>query len=177
MRQEGVDDCDKASSSVADALPRRSTSSLDHRIAVVPISRHYASTIVEVRASFILSGFRDSPDRITDLLGLQPDSTTTRGSTDRLGNIAVPFSENSWRILSNSHSKDVNEQIRDLLTRLSGKDLIVRAEWHPAFDILWKGNYLHAGSGPYYEADVLAGISTFRAALLQDIYQVNDVSA
>jgi hypothetical protein len=143
----------------------------------VPISRLHASTIVEVRASFVLSGFREPPDQITHALGLQPDSTTIRGSNRQVNHIHVPFRENSWSILSRSLSKDVNEQIRDLLTRLSGKDLIIRPEWNPAFDILWKGNYLHAGSGPYYEAEVLAGMTKFGAALVQDIYHINEGSA
>ncbi len=39
--------------------------------------------------------------------------------------------------------------------------------------MLWKGNYLYAGSGPFYESDVLKGIARFDSDLYQDIYQID----
>jgi len=39
--------------------------------------------------------------------------------------------------------------------------------------VLWKGNYLYAGSGPFYETDVLKGIACFDAELYHDIYQID----
>jgi hypothetical protein len=42
---------------------------------------------------------------------------------------------------------------------------------------LWEGNYLYAGSGPFYEADVIAGIATLGADLWQDIYQIDEDDA
>lgn len=43
----------------------------------------------------------------------------------------------------------------------------------PSFSVTWFGNYLYAGSGPYYEADVLRGIASWDAMLWHDIYQVD----
>ena len=42
-----------------------------------------------------------------------------------------------------------------------------------SFNVLWKGNYLYAGSGPFYEADVVAEVAELDAAIWQGIYQVD----
>ena len=137
------------------------------------ISDFHASTIILVRASFVLSGFNESPESITEALGIRPDSTQVCGDTRVVaGKARIPIRENQWAISCSSQSKNVNHQIRELLVRLAGKELLIRPEWSPAFDVLWKGNYLHAGSGPFYESDVLAGMARFGASLWQDIYQV-----
>jgi hypothetical protein len=44
----------------------------------------------------------------------------------------------------------------------------------PSFSVLWVGNYLYAGSGPFFEADVIAGVARLKASLYQDIYQVDE---
>jgi hypothetical protein len=142
------------------------------------ISDFYASTVVEVRAHFGFARFDCDPDEITRFLGVQPDELGRTGATKlvRSGReIRWPF--NSWSLRSTIESKDVNEHVRELLGRLSGvvKDLPA-AFGGPTFSVIWKGNYLYAGSGPFYESDVIAGIARIGASLYQDIYQVDDAS-
>jgi hypothetical protein len=76
--------------------------------------------------------------------------------------------------VSASNSKDINDHLRQLLVRLGAAKAPFDPEWgEPQFGILWKGNYLYAGSGPFYEPDVIAGVAGLGAALYQDIYQVD----
>lgn len=61
-----------------------------------------------------------------------------------------------------------------LLGRIDGKQELCKAEFgQPTFAVMWKGNYLYAGSGPFYDADVIMRIASWRAELIQDIYQVD----
>ncbi len=140
------------------------------------ISDTYASTIIKVGASFGFSDFDCSPDAITASLGLQPDSVRVKGDRRTLRNgriFTVPFS--SWSINSSSPSKDVNDHLRELIGRLGDCGRRFQSEWNePFFGVLWKGNYLYAGSGPFYERDVLEGVASLGASLFQDIYQVDE---
>lgn len=140
------------------------------------LSEFYESTIIKVEANFGFSNFTCTPDEITVRVGIEPDETRTKGDQksilDGRRTIVVPFS--SWSILSRCTSKDVNDHLRELLARLKVAKCPFDPAWgEPSFGILWKGNYLYAGSGPFYEADVLAGIAELGASLYQDIYQVD----
>jgi hypothetical protein len=141
------------------------------------ISDFHASTIVKVQAYFGFDTFECDPDTITRFMGLQPDEVGLKGSikTVRAGReIRWPF--NSWSLASRAESKDVNEHLRELIDRLSHVTESFPAEFgEPSFSVLWKGNYLYAGSGPFFESDVIAGIARLKAALYQDIYQVDQV--
>ena len=138
------------------------------------LSELYESTIEKVRAYFGFSEFECDPQEITDTLGLSPDEVRRKGERRVLRNsrfFDVPF--HSWSIESECDSKDVNVHLRQLLHRLEGKEALIRMEWNPSFSILWKGNYLYAGSGPFFERDVLIGIVRCSADLWQDIYQID----
>jgi hypothetical protein len=143
------------------------------------ISDFHASTIVEVRAYFGFDEFACDPDEITSALGIAPDEVRRKGEIRKLrGGREVRCPSNDWSIQSRSGSKDVNEHIRELFARLSGVSGRIRPEFGtPSFSVLWKGNYLYAGSGPFYEADVIAGIAALGAMLWQDIYQIDEAGA
>jgi hypothetical protein len=80
----------------------------------------------------------------------------------------------SWNVSSRSPSKDVNVHFRELLARIAPAANRIEASWgEPSFGVTWKGSYLYAGSGPFYEPDVLAGIAALSAALYQDIFQID----
>ena len=139
------------------------------------ISEFHASTILEVGASFGYSNCSCDPDEITSHLGIKPDEIRVQGTprTTKAG-ITITTPLNSWYISSTSESKDINEHIRNLLLRLEGRNALPLPDWgEPSFGILWKGDYLYAGSGPFYEPDVMAGIASYGATLYQDIYQVD----
>jgi hypothetical protein len=139
------------------------------------ISDFYASTIIKVEASFGFDHFECSPDDITLVLGIQPDEVRRKGDARILRNgreFLIPFS--SWGISSSVMSKDVNDHLRQLLERIAPAAYHIRDEWgEPNFGVLWKGNYLYAGSGPFYEPDVIRGIARLGASLYQDIYQID----
>ena len=140
------------------------------------ISDCFASTIIKVRASFGFSGFECLPEEITSTLGITPDEIRTKGERRKAlkGTREILVHESSWTISSRSDSKDVNDHLRMLLNRLEQRASDFAPEWgEPDFGVLWKGNYLYQGSGPFYERDVLAGISALGASLYQDIYQVD----
>jgi hypothetical protein len=139
------------------------------------LSKHYESTIVKVGVCFSFSDFSCAPADITAAMNLEPDEMRIEGEprTTKWGPTILAH-ESSWTIESRSSSKDVNEHLRELLLKLSGKEGIAQPDWNPAFSVSWKGSYLYAGSGPFYEVDVLAGIARQRAALWQDIYQVDE---
>ncbi len=140
-----------------------------------PLSSFYESTIVYVRVSFVFSDFDCPPSEVTNTLGIDPDEVIVKGEKRRLRNGKEIINvRNTWTIESTSGSKDVNEHIRQLLDRLASVYGKIPSEWSPYFDVQWKGNYLYAGSGPFYEADVLVGIAKLGADLFQDIYQVDD---
>jgi hypothetical protein len=139
------------------------------------LSEFYASTILGVSASFGFAGFDGDPDDITRAFGVPPDDVRRKGER-RIGRggreFDTPF--NSWTIVSAVQSKDVNEHLRGLLRRVEGKQWAYKTEFRRAnFGVTWKCNYLYAGSGPFYEADVIAGIASWQAELFQDIYQVD----
>jgi hypothetical protein len=141
------------------------------------ISEFYASTILEVSASFGFASFDGDPDEITQAFGIPPDEVRRKGER-RLGRggreFDTPFS--SWAIVSVGDSKDVNDHLRGLLRRMEGKQSACKAGFGRAsFGVTWKCNYLYAGSGPFYEADVIAGIASWQAELFQDICQVDQV--
>ena len=139
------------------------------------LSEFYKSTIIEANASFGYSNFSCDPDEITRVLGITPDEIMRKGEewTTSTGKIRTrPF--NSWHIASKSTSKDVNVHIRNLLKRLGKKHELVKKKWGKgSFGITWKNNYLYAGTGPFFEVDVLQGIARWHAELYQDIYQID----
>ena len=139
------------------------------------LSEFHESTIVKVSAHFGFSPTSCDPDLITRGLGLAPDSVFRKGEEVPLPNgktFVRPF--NSWAIVSQAASKDVNVHLRELLARLEGREGSLTPEFGtPSFGVTWKGNYLYAGNGPFYEADVLEGIVRYGAELWQDIYQVD----
>jgi hypothetical protein len=141
----------------------------------VTLSEFHESTIIHTAASFGFHAFACSPAAITVGLGIAPDETWAKGDKRTLGSgHELVVHHSSWSIVSRSLSKDINEHVRELLVRLQSANRPFDPSWGaPAFGVLWKGNYLYAGSGPFYEADVLAGIAALGAALYQDIYQVD----
>jgi hypothetical protein len=140
------------------------------------ISDFHASTIIKVRAYFGFHQFACDPDEITRALGVAPDEVGRKGEIRAVrGGREIRRLWNDWTIESRSDSKDVNDHIRELLARLGGVSDRIRREFGtPSFSVLWKGNYLYAGSGPFYEVDVIAGIAALGAMLWQDIYQVDE---
>src|SRR5262245_5221767 len=136
------------------------------------ISDTYASTIINVKATFGFSEFDCNPDEITQALGVVPDEVGLKGQVRQIrGGREIRQLWNSWTIQSRSESKDINDHLRELLTRLNGLAGGIRKDFgSPWFSVLWRGSYLYAGSGPFYEADVIAGIAGLGAMLWQDIY-------
>jgi hypothetical protein len=129
------------------------------------ISEFYASTILKVSVSFGFDGFDVDPDEITQVFGIPPDEVRRKGERRMLHDgreLGIPFS--SWTIVSADDSKDVNDHLRALLRRIEGKQSACKAEFGRAkFGVTWKCNYLYSGSGPFYEADVIAGIASWQA--------------
>src|SRR4051812_44865738 len=125
------------------------------------ISDFHGSTIVKVRAYFGFDSFGCDPDTITRFMGMQPDQVGVKGAvkTVRAGR-EIPWPFNMWSLISCVESKDVNEHLRELIDRLAHVTESFPSEFgEPSFSVLWKGNYLYAGSGPFFEADVIAGIA------------------
>ena len=140
----------------------------------MPLSELHASTIEVVQASFVFAEFACDPQEITEAISIVPDHVQRKGEPIELPNgLRQMAAFSSWGITSNSESKDINIHLRQLLQRLEGKEARIRIEWNPYFDILWKGTYLYAGSGPIFERDVMAGIARCQAELGLDIYQVD----
>jgi hypothetical protein len=139
------------------------------------LSDFYESTIEDVRVDFGFSDFACHPDEITRTLELQPVEFKQKGDIRRLrGTHEITASVSIWSISSTSTSKDVNVHLRELLEQLQDKAQVIRSEWgRPMFSVIWKGNYLYAGSGPFYEPDVIQGIANLGAELWQDIYQID----
>ncbi|MCV6606565.1 MAG: DUF4279 domain-containing protein [Porticoccaceae bacterium] len=140
------------------------------------LSDFHKSTIIEVRAYFGFTYFECDPEEITATLGVRPDIVMRKGEVRTLKSgkkITNAFS--SWSIQSCNNSKDVNDHLRELLQRMSGcGEKISKRFGSPGFSVLWKGNYLYAGSGPFYEADVLQGVAELKGMLWHDIYQVDE---
>ena len=137
----------------------------------------FAESIRDVRASFGFSHFDCDPGIITEALHIVPDEVRRRGDelTPKPGRrFTVPF--NSWCISSSVASKDVNDHIRELLTRLSRATGRLDPRWGaPSFNVLYKATHLFGGNGPFYETDVVQGIAGLGAELWQDIYSLEDV--
>jgi hypothetical protein len=141
----------------------------------------FAASIIKVRATFGFAHFECDPHEITNSLEIVPDDLRRQGerrtvfygkykSTGR--EIVVPFS--TWSIESRTESKDTNDHLRELIARLEGRQLKCKSSFgRPSFSILYKATHLRTGNGPFFEADVIAGISAFNADLWQDIYQVD----
>ena len=139
------------------------------------LSEFYESTIIKVGAYFVCSDFTESPDEITDALGIEPNDIRRKGDLRKLKNgKEIEERTNQWSIESSSDSKDINIHVRQLLHQLEGKEGLVKNTWNPSISILWKGNYLYAGSGPFYEKDVIEGIAKIGAELWQDIYHEDE---
>ena len=139
------------------------------------ISDFYASTVIEVRAYFGFDQFDCDPKDISTALKIEADEILRKGEKRQLRNgDEIENTSNSWTIESNSSSKDINDHLRELLKRLEGREKMIEQHFgKPCFSILWKGNYLYAGSGPFYESEVLRSIANFGAELWQDIYQID----
>jgi len=137
------------------------------------LSGFYKNTIIQVEACFSFSGFQCDPDDITNALRIKPDHIMRQGVLSHGADQASAFS--SWSIVSASLSKDINDHLRELLNRLEGCGDRIDAEFGgPGFSVIWKGNHLHAGSGPFYEPDVLQGIAELKGMLWHDIYQIDE---
>lgn len=140
------------------------------------LSDFHKSTIIEVQSYFGFSEFECDPDEITNLLGIKPDRVMRKGEVRKLKNdkeIINAFS--SWSIESGSNSKDINIHLRELLNRLNDCGNKIETRFGSAnFSVVWKGNSLYAGSGPFYETDVLQGIAKMKGMLWHDIYQIDD---
>ena len=140
------------------------------------ISEFHESTIIKVQAYFGFDSFDCQPSEISTSLGVIADYSHLKDSLRSLKNgktIKNHFS--TWSIESKSTSKDINIHLRQLLERLKGVQNKFEPRFgKPSFSVLWKGNYLYAGSGPFYEVDVLKGISELNAELYHDIYQVDE---
>ena len=133
------------------------------------LSDFYKSTIIETRVSFGFSEFECDPNTITDQLCIEPDEVI-RNDKEIINQL------NSWSIESKTISKNVNKHLRELLEKLKGKaDKFKKEFGTPSFSVLWKGNYLYAGSGPFYESDVIKGIADLGADLWQGIYQIEKI--
>ncbi len=139
------------------------------------LSDFYRSTIVKVSATFGFSGFKCPPEVITKALSISPDEIAVKGSKRILRNgheTICPVTY--WSLESRSKSKDINVHIKGLLARIAGRQNMLRREFgRPSVSVTWFGNYLYAGSGPFYEADVLQQIASWGAMLWHDIYQVD----
>jgi len=145
---------------------------------VMPISDLHAENIISTQATFGFSNFECGPERITHSVGFDPDGCRIKGQTKvkKSGKkILIPFS--SWWIESSVESKDINEHLRQLINRLAEVSTPFPEDFGDVgFGVVWKGNYLYAGSGPFYESDVIEAIARFRATLWQDIYQIDDAT-
>lgn len=139
------------------------------------LSEFYESTILKARASFRFFNFEYDPDEITKAMGFDPDRIDRKGKIRQLpSGRESEMLFNIWEIDSQGESKDINDHLRMILRRIEGKQKRLKPEFGPpSFDVLWKCNYLYAGSGPFYEPDVIAGIASWGAILYQDIYQVD----
>jgi hypothetical protein len=138
------------------------------------ISENYERTIEAVRVNLCFDDLDCDPDHITSVLQIQPDLVLRAGDTRELrGGKRIRNPTSQWALDSRSISKDVNVQIRDILERLDPVAHRIEPSWNPFFNVIWKGNYLYAGSGPFYERDVLAGIARIGGELFQDIYQID----
>jgi hypothetical protein len=139
------------------------------------LSDFYESTILKVSASFGFFNFDCDPNLVSAALRVTPDELLRKGEIRATrGGHKLMNRWNSWHVVSRSDSKDVNVHLRELLARVDGCHGLARPEFgRPSLNVTRKGNYLYAGNGPFYEADVIAGIASWAAELWQDIYQID----
>ena len=142
----------------------------------MPLHEVYESMIAKAGASFGFFAFDCDPDAITAALGVEPDELVRRGEQRTRSNGKVLINPmNSWSISSSLNSKDINQHLRQLLSRLAGKqDCLAPNFGVPSFSILWEAAFLHQATGPFFEADVLQGIASFAADLYQEIHEVEE---
>lgn len=146
------------------------------------LEESFAASIIKVRATFGFAHLECDPDEITNSLGIVPDEIRRQGelrtvfygkNKSRGREIVVPFS--TWSIASHTDSKDTNDHLRELIVRLEGRQSKCKVSFgQPRFSVLYKATHLHIGNGPFFEADVIAGIAAWNAELWQDIYQVDE---
>jgi hypothetical protein len=124
-----------------------------------------------VRVSLGFAEFDCDPAEITEAIGIQPDDVRRRGERRVVANgheFSVPH--NLWTVDSRAESEDPNVQIREILARLAGVQERIDPTWNPFFNVLWKSETLGAGSGPYFETDVIRGIAGIGAEIYLDLY-------
>lgn len=141
----------------------------------VSIDETFLREITDVRVSLVFIDFEADPNEITEALGIEPDEAQRKGEVRivaRGGEFSSPH--NLWSLKSDVSSKDPNVQIRDLLYRIEGVKQKIDPAWNPSFNVLWKSTILGAGSGPFYERDVIEGMAEIGADLFQDLYLVEE---
>jgi hypothetical protein len=71
------------------------------------------------RAYFVMTGGEQSPDELTDILGVMPDDVTYKGQARSGAKRPRPALENSWKIIERGGSgTDVSVLLEDLYVRL-----------------------------------------------------------
>ena len=128
-----------------------------------------------VCVSLVFFDFAIDPDEITETLGIEPDEVRRKGEVQIVaGSHEFPAPHSLWVLSSTISSTDPNVQIRGLLDRVRGQMQRIDPAWNPSFNVLWKSKILGAGSGPYYEKDVIEGIAEMGAEIYQDLYLFED---
>lgn len=148
------------------------------------LNEFYESHIGRVHVAFVISAKKLNPDTITDLVGVEPDSTATFGEhlKDYKGNDLPDLHEQGfWKISSrkNINSKDVNEHFRYILDILLpfSQELIIQVNeinGESGFDVLWESSYLYAGTGPILSKDTINDVSKFDSSIGFGIYQISE---
>jgi hypothetical protein len=110
----------------------------------------------DVWVFFDLHGFEMSPHEISNTLGLSPGTSSYS---------AVDPALNSWSIMSDIITNDVNEHLRYLLSQLEGQENCIQAKWNPCFEVHWQMDCLAPGKALNYDADVVRGIVRCKASL------------
>lgn len=143
------------------------------------ISEFHASHIGRVKVAFSISGPNINPQKVTEALGIQPDSSVSCGDDHRnfKGELIEIHSEDFWQIDTKDkvNSKDINDHFHYLLSKLlSHTEAILKfaQDGETYFDILWESSYLYAGTGPVISRENLQGISQLQAGMGFDIYQI-----
>jgi len=110
----------------------------------------------DVFVFFGFDGFDFSPHVISKALCLSP-GTSSYSVVDPVFN--------SWAIMSDIITNDVNEHLRYLLEQIEGRENCIRAEWNPHFKVLWQMDYLPHRTALTYDADVICRIGKCKASL------------
>src|SRR5688572_4373510 len=142
----------------------------------------YEATIKSVVVTFFVSAPDLDPRDVSAAVGIAATSSARRGDERRnaLGDLLRPEHEGWWALSTRGRleSKDIDEHFRDLLGRLlPHRDafLAFARGGETYFDVIWKSNYLYAGSGPLLAADVIVGVAALGASMGFDIYQVDEL--